>query len=100
MYAERTERPPDYSAVTHAIQLSADPANSSAPGDSGGPLFVVSGFGTARLRLHLIGTSYGADLSTAPERCPPSGKLRVNNISTSLEYCYTNYILTLDDDGS
>ena len=100
VYAERTKRPPNYDAVTHAIQLSADATNSTAPGDSGGPLFVVSGFGTARLRLYLIGTSYGADLSTAQERCPPRGELRVNNISTSLEYCYTNYILTLDDDGS
>jgi hypothetical protein len=91
VYAQRDKPSTDYDTYVDAIQLTADSTSSSAPGDSGGPLFVVTG-----PRLFLIGTSYGADLSTAKEPCPPKGQLRVNNISTSLEYCYRQGILSLD----
>ena len=77
----------DYAPVIHAIQLAADPNDSSAPGDSGGPLFVVTNNNKV-WRCDVIGVTYGADLADAQKPCPPSGKLRVNNISTSLDYCY------------
>jgi hypothetical protein len=92
VYGERTDDPKKYDPAIDAIQVSADPTSSSAPGDSGGPLFVVTRLSDVD-RLFLIGVTYGADLAAAETPCPSGGKLRVNNIVSSLAYCYRSGLL-------
>lgn len=80
-----------YDQYDRVIQLFADANNSTAQGDSGGPLFLTYYDKSAKgWGLYLIGVTTGGDMATDREPCPPKGKLVVNNISTSLEYCYAN----------
>lgn len=78
-----------YYQFNDAVQVTADPNSSTAPGDSGGPLFYVAVGKTPN--VWLIGVTTGADMDTAQKPCPPAGgAYRVNNIVTSLSYCYQN----------
>lgn len=79
-----------YVPYDRAIQLSADATSSTARGDSGGPLFLSYFQKGAGWGLYLIGVTTGGDMETSRKPCPPKGTLVVNNISTSLEYCYRN----------
>jgi hypothetical protein len=81
--------PSKYHEFWYAIQVDADANDSTAPGDSGGPLFVAS-FVTADSKyvLDLIGVTTGADMPTRAGPYPPTGTVRANNISTSLEQFY------------
>jgi hypothetical protein len=81
-----------YYQLDNAVRLTADPNTSTAPGDSGGPLFLVSSV-SGQPQLFLIGVTSGSDMALAPEPCPPPNQLRVNNIATSLQYCYQNYLI-------
>jgi len=77
-----------FTQFTDAIQLAADANDSTAEGDSGGPLFVYTNDGADR--LYLIGVTTGSDMAAGLESCPKGGKLRENDIATSLEQCYRN----------
>jgi hypothetical protein len=88
-----------YHTFTNAIRLDAGPETSTASGDSGGPLFVAyyhrdRDKSKSKWKAFLIGVTTGADMSTTKEPCPPGTKLRVNNIATSLEHCYSEGLLT------
>lgn len=76
-----------YTQFDQAIQLTADPTSSTAPGDSGGPLFVATYVRNA-WRLYLIGITTGSDMAVAEEPCPKPPALVANNVATSLQYCY------------
>ena len=93
VFGQRKDITSQYDQSIHAVQLTADPTSSTGPGDSGGPLFVVTRLENTQ-RFFLIGVTTGYDQDTAPVPCPTPGQgLRVNNVSTSLEYCYRNTIL-------
>lgn len=83
-----------YHRFDGAIQITADSNSSTYSGDSGGPLYAAyfqkdkDDPSKSEWRLHLLGVTTGADMSTAERACPAEGSLRDNNISTSLEYCY------------
>src|SRR5205085_5392179 len=80
-----------YDQYDRVIQLSADANSSTAKGDSGGPLFLAYYNKSAKgWGLYLIGVTTGGDMATTKTPCPPKGEYVANNISTSLEYCYTN----------
>lgn len=84
-----------YTEFRAAIQLDANERDSTAPGDSGGPLFVVFYDKTAAIhRLHLIGVTTGSDMAASAIPCPSPAKLRDNNVSTSLELFYQSGIFT------
>jgi hypothetical protein len=92
VYSQRTDTPTKYDPGIDSIVNQASPNDSTAPGDSGGGLFVVNRVGSQD-RFFLIGVTTGADHDTAQSPCPPRGALRVNNVSTSLAYCYENSLL-------
>jgi hypothetical protein len=92
VYSQRSNDPSKYDTGIDAIQSVASPDDSTAPGDSGGGLFVVNRLASVD-RFFLIGVSTGADHATARTPCPSGGALRVNTISTSLAYCYENGVL-------
>lgn len=74
-----------------AVQLTADTTSSTAPGDSGGPLFVTFYDRLTKFwKLYLIGVTTGANMAASEIRCPTPPAIVENNISTSLRYCYQN----------
>jgi hypothetical protein len=84
----------DFYQFLNTIQLSADTNTSTAEGDSGGPLFLVRFDKPSKTwQIYLIGVTTGADMETAQILCPKPPALRVNNIATSLAYCYSNEII-------
>jgi Trypsin len=89
VYSQRNDDPSVYDPGIDSIWIQANPTDSTAPGDSGGGLFVVNRISN-RDRFFLIGVTTGADRETSRTPCPTSGALRVNNVSTSLAYCYEN----------
>jgi hypothetical protein len=93
VYNQRLDNTKNYDAFVDAIHLEAAPNSSTAPCDSGGPLFVK-----ARMqdedRLFVIGVTVGADMEGSRTPCPTrDGPPRVNNVSASLAYCYRNGLL-------
>ena len=91
-FSGSTANPGQYQQYIDTAQFSADPNTSSSEGDSGGGLFVYSA-NSGTPRLFLIGVTTGADMALAQTPCPTPPALRVNNIVTSLEYCYRNGLL-------
>ncbi|MBV9280186.1 MAG: trypsin-like serine protease [Chloroflexi bacterium] len=87
VYGELSAQKGQYFQHDHAIQLKANENDSSAPGDSGGPLFVYTNDGEAD-RLYLIGVTTGADMAAREVKCPSGNKLRENGIAASLGPCY------------
>lgn len=78
-----------YNQSDDVIQLTADANDSSGPGDSGGPLFIIlPPAKNTPAKPYLIGVTTGADMATSKTPCPTGNALRVNNIPTSLQYCY------------
>lgn len=88
-YNQRSDNKSLYALYRDGIELTADATDSSAEGDSGGPLFVII---PATGKYYLIGITAGADMAASEIPCPSGGALRVNNIATSLQYCYQTYI--------
>jgi hypothetical protein len=76
-----------YYQFQNAVQVDADANNSTAPGDSGGPLFLVK-FAGGSWGLYLIGITSGSDMALAQTPCPAPSFILENNIVTSLESCY------------
>lgn len=92
VYSQRG-RTTAYDRFDQAFQVTANENSSTAPGDSGGPLFAVrehvdSDPSKSFWRLYLIGVTTGADMATAATPCPTGTTLRSNNVVTSLEHAY------------
>ena len=93
VFSQRQDDAENYDAFVDVIDLYADPNTSTAPCDSGGPLF-VSTRRQGEDRLFVIGVTIGADMEGSKKPCPPRrGPPRVNNVSASLAYCYRNSLL-------
>jgi hypothetical protein len=80
-----------YYKLQQAIQIKADANDSTAPGDSGGPLFLLSSDQEGP-NLYLIGVTSGADMATSERECPKPPSLRENCVVTTLEACYAKDI--------
>ena len=81
-----------YYSFDDAIVLTADANSSTSEGDSGGPIFFVSI--DKPPRICVIGVSTGSNMLPTQTVCPgPNDPYLVNNIATSLAYCYDNGVL-------
>ena len=72
------------------VELKADPTNSTAPGDSGGPLFAVARQYRSMWSVYVVGITTGSDMTTNPNgpEFPGPEEWRVNDIVTSLVPAY------------
>ena len=73
-----------WSSMSQAIELEADNTNSTAPGDSGGPLFAVKVPKTGDPEIYLTGVTSGANYYADEERLesPPTDRVINNNVAT------------------
>jgi hypothetical protein len=71
-------------SMSHAIELDASVTNSTAPGDSGGPLFAVTSPKSGDREVFLVGVTSGANFYGDPTRLdsPPSERKINNNVAT------------------
>jgi len=92
VYEEKETQKQSYNQYLKAIQLKADVNDSTAPGDSGGPLFLIVKSKTDQeWKLFLLGVTIGADMKTSPTPCPGSNEWRVNNNAAYIDYIYTKW---------
>jgi hypothetical protein len=91
VYNQFSTNKSQYYQFQNAFQVQADANNSTAPGDSGGPLFLLTGAGGS-WALYLIGVTSGSDMALAQTPCPAPPNILENNIVTSLETCYRQNI--------
>ena len=84
-------------SMSHAIELAADNTNSTAPGDSGGPLFGVKVPKTGDPTIYLVGVTSGANFYADPARLesPPTDRVINNNVATYWQAIF-NYCTFLD----
>jgi hypothetical protein len=96
VYNQKSDKTNTYFQYVDAIRLDADPNSSTAPGDSGGGLFLITSVQVGNQKVQralLIGVTTGSDMDMQQVACPKPPAILTNNILTSLQYCYTNNLL-------